>query len=77
MFPLIFFLAEQKFSLLSGHFGHLSKNILYTRPEQRAHTNKCEPFNFNVLFLFDLTLDFKNVTLSVKSRLKSQNLIMG
>ncbi len=60
MFPLICILAEQNFSLLGGHFGHLSKNILYTRPVQRsAHTKKkCETFNFNVPFLFDLTLDF-------------------
>ncbi len=36
----VFFLAEQNFSLLGGHFGHLSKNILYTRPVQRAHTQK-------------------------------------
>ncbi len=37
MFPLIIiFLAEQNFSLLGGHFGHLSKNILYTRPVQRT-----------------------------------------
>ncbi len=44
-------------NLLGGHFGHLSKNILYTRPVQRAH-KKHLTFNFNVLFLFDLTLDF-------------------
>ncbi len=31
-----FFLAEQNLSLLDGHFGHLSKNILYTRPVQRT-----------------------------------------
>ncbi len=38
MFPLmLFFLAEQNFSLLGGHFGHLSKNILYTRPVQHTH----------------------------------------
>ncbi len=55
MFPLIFFLAEQNFSLLGGHFGHLSKNILYTL--YSAHTKKCVTFNFNVLFIFDLTLD--------------------
>jgi len=50
MLPLIFFLAEKNLSLLGGHFEHLSKRIFffYTRPVT---------FNFNVLFLFDLTLD--------------------
>ncbi len=57
MFPLIVILAEQHFSLLGRHFGHLSKNILYTRPVQRTH-KKCVTFNFNELFLFDLNLDF-------------------
>ncbi len=52
--PSIFFLAGENFSLLGGHFGHLNKNILYTRPVQGAH-KKC---NFYVLFVFDLTLDF-------------------
>ncbi len=47
-----FFLAEQNFSLLGGHFSHLSQNILYTRPVQ--HKKVC---NFNVLFIFDLNLD--------------------
>ncbi len=56
MFPLIIFLAEQKCSLLGRHFSHLSKNILYTRPVQRAQ-KKCVTFNLNVLFIFDLTLD--------------------
>ncbi len=41
IFPLMFFLAEQNFSLLGGHFGHLSKNILYTRPVQRTHKKVC------------------------------------
>ncbi len=40
MFPLISFLAEQNFSLLGEHFSPLSKNSLYTRPVQRAHTKK-------------------------------------
>ncbi len=40
MFPLIFFL-EQNFSLLAGHFGHLSKNILYTRPVQCTQKKVC------------------------------------
>ncbi len=56
MFSLIFFLAEQNFSLLGGHLGHLSKNILYTRPVQHTQ-KKCETFNFNVLFIFDLTFE--------------------
>ncbi len=56
MFPLILFLAEQNFSLLGGHFRHLSKNILYTRPVQHTRTHK-KVWNFNVLFIFDLTLD--------------------
>ncbi len=34
--PQMFFLAEQNFSLLGGHLGHLSKNILYIRPVQRV-----------------------------------------
>ncbi len=56
---IYFFLAKQNFPLLGGHFGHLSKNILYTRPVElySAHTKKCVTFNFNVLFIFDLTLD--------------------
>ncbi len=58
MFPLIVFLSEQFFSLLAGHFSHLSKNILCTRPVQRAQKEKCVTLNFKVLFLFDLTLDF-------------------
>ncbi len=40
-FPLIIFLAEQNFSLMGGHFGHLSKEILYTRPIQRAQKKVC------------------------------------
>ncbi len=40
MFPLILFLAEQNYSLLGGHFRHLSKNILYTRHVQRTHKRK-------------------------------------
>ncbi len=55
MFPLIFFLAEQNFSLLGRHFGHLSKSILYTL--YSTHTKKCVTFNFNVLFIFDSILD--------------------
>ncbi len=39
MFPLMFFFLLNKTSLLGRHFGHLSKNILYTRPVQRAHKN--------------------------------------
>ncbi len=38
MFPLFYFLAEQNISLLGGQFGHLSKNILYTRPVQHEHS---------------------------------------
>ncbi len=53
---IVFFLAEQNFSLLGRHFSHLSKNILYTRPVQRAQ-KKCVTLNFNVLLIFDLTLD--------------------
>ncbi len=56
MFPLIFFFAEQNFPLLDEHFSHLSKNIIYTRPVQRKQ-KKCVNFYFNVLFIFDLTLD--------------------
>ncbi len=54
-------LAEQNFSLLGGHFGHLSNNILYTRPVQRTHKKSVKLFNINVLFLFDLTLDFNKI----------------
>ncbi len=55
MFPLILFLAEQNFSLLGGHFGHLSKNILYT--DLYSTHKKLWTFNYNVLFIFYLTLD--------------------
>ncbi len=34
--PSHVFLAEQNFALLGRHFVHLSKNILYSRPVQRA-----------------------------------------
>ncbi len=43
-------LAEQNFSLLGIHFGHLSTSILYTRPVQHTHKN-CITFNFTVLFI--------------------------
>ncbi len=39
--PSNLFLAEQNFSLFGGHFGHLSKNIIYTIPVQRACKNVC------------------------------------
>ncbi len=39
--PSNLFLAEQNFSLFGGHFGHLSKNIIYTIPVQRACRNVC------------------------------------
>ncbi len=55
MFPQIFFLSEQNFSLLGEHFSHLSKNILYTQTCTTHAKKVCN--NFNVLFIFDLTLD--------------------
>ncbi len=49
MFPQIFFLAEQNFSLLGGHFGHLSKNIFIPNL-QSAHTKQCETFTLMCYF---------------------------
>ncbi len=47
-----------------NHFFLLNKtilywvNILYNRPVQRAQTQKkCVTFNYDVVFIFDLTLD--------------------
>ncbi len=45
------YLAEQNFSLLGGHFGHLSKHILY---QTCTAQNKCETLTFmRYFYLFD------------------------
>ncbi len=54
MFPKKIFLAEQNFSILGRHFG---KKTFFIPDLYSAHTKQCETFNFNVLFIFDLTLD--------------------
>ncbi len=51
MFPLMFFfLAEQNFSATWA-------KTFFIPDLNSARTKKCETFNFNVLFIFDLTLD--------------------
>ncbi len=56
MFPLIFFLLSKTFLYWVDISATWAKTFcipdLYS-----AHKKKCETFNFNVLFIFDLNLD--------------------
>ncbi len=55
MFPLIFFLLT--FLYWADILVTWAK-IFFIPDLYSAHTKMCETFNLNVLFLFDLTLDF-------------------
>ncbi len=56
MFPLMFFFLRSKtFLYWADISGTWAKTFFI--PDPPLYTKKCETFNFNVLFIFDLTLD--------------------
>ncbi len=57
MLPLIFFLLLSKTFLYWADISGTWAKTFFIPDLYSAHTKKCETFNFNVLFIFDLTLD--------------------
>ncbi len=57
VFPLMFFFLLSKTFLYWAHISGTWAKIFFIPDLYSAHKKKSETFNFNVLFIFDWTLD--------------------